>query len=180
MSSDESIETGPLAEVAVEPDGDRWRLIFTRTLRHPPERVWAALTDPQQLPAWAPFTADRPLDRVGDIVLTMIDGEKREDMPSTVLRVEPPHLLEHTWDTDLLRWELRPAPPGTRLTLRHTIAERSWVPKVAAGWHLCLVVAERLLDGDPVGPVTGEAAAEHGWAELRDGYADRLEIRAVD
>ena len=54
------------------------------------------------------------------------------------------------------------------------------MPKVAAGWHLCLVVAERLLDGDPVGPVTGEAAKDHGWAALRDGYADRLDIPVVD
>ena len=42
---------------------------------------------------------------------------------------------------------------------------------VAAGWHLCFVVLERLLDGEPVVAVRGDAAREHGWADLRDGYA---------
>jgi len=38
-----------LADVAVCAAGDRWTLIFSRDLRHPPKKVWAALTDPDQL-----------------------------------------------------------------------------------------------------------------------------------
>ena len=37
----------------------------------------------------------------------------------------------------------------------------NWVPKVAAGWHLCLVVAERLLDGDPIEPISGADAMRY-------------------
>ena len=48
------------------------------------------------------------------------------------------------------------------------------MPKVAAGWHLCLVVAERLLDGDAVAPIRGQAAREHGWDELNEAYAAKL------
>ncbi len=48
------------------------------------------------------------------------------------------------------------------------------MPKVAAGWHLCLDVAERLLDGDPVGPIRGEDAKNYGWDRLREEYAERL------
>lgn len=44
----------------------------------------------------------------------------------------------------------------------------------AAGWHLCLDVADRLLDGDPVGPIRGAEAKDFGWADLRDAYAERL------
>ena len=48
------------------------------------------------------------------------------------------------------------------------------VPKVAAGWHICLVVAERLLDGHPIGPIVGENAMRFGWQALHDAYAERL------
>ena len=49
-------------------------------------------------------------------------------------------------------------------------------PKVAAGWHLCLVVAERLLDGEPIEPIVGEQAREYGWDDLHDAYAQRLGV----
>ena len=168
--------TGPgvLADVALSTTGDRWTLIFSRDLQHPPRKVWAAVTDPDQLARWAPFLASRDLSITGEATLTMVDGDVRQDVPATVTRSEPHTLLEYTWGTDVLRWELAATDPtdpavaadptdggpgrpanastatgstGTRLTLRHTVAGRDWIPKAAAGWHLCLVVAERLLDG---------------------------------
>ena len=60
--------TGPgvLADVALSTTGDRWTLIFTRDLQHPPRKVWAALTDPDQLARWAPFLASRDLSITGE------------------------------------------------------------------------------------------------------------------
>jgi uncharacterized protein YndB with AHSA1/START domain len=175
MNDESLFDPGPLADVGAEPAADRWTLVFVRDLRHLPEKVWIALTDPAQLEAWAPYTADRELGTVGEATLTMVDGDKREDIPVTVLRAESPRLFEHTWGPDLLRWELEPIGTGTRLTLRHTVAEKDLVAKMAAGWHLCLVVAERLLDGRPIPPIRGEAAKDFGWEGLRDAYEDRLE-----
>jgi uncharacterized protein YndB with AHSA1/START domain len=169
-----SFQPSPLATAEYRADGDRWTLIFTRELRHPPEKVWAALTEADQVGAWAPFVTERDLDEPGDTTLTMVDGDTREPMPASVTRVEPPRLLEYTWGDDRLRWELEPGGPGTRLTLRHTLADRDWLPKVTAGWHLCLDVAERLLDGDPIPPIRGEDAMNYGWQELNDAYAERL------
>jgi uncharacterized protein YndB with AHSA1/START domain len=174
--TDPGFDPGPLADASVEPSGERWTLVFVRDLRHPPQRVWAALTEPAQLAEWAPFLADRGLDTVGEVTLTMVDGDHRVDLSGAVVRAEPPRLLEYSWDSDLLRWELDPVNGGTRLTLRHTLTDRTWVPKVAAGWHLCVVVAERLLDGSPVGPIRGSAARAYGWVELRDAYAAKLGI----
>ena len=148
--------------------------MYKRQLRHPPAKVWSALTDPAQLSEWAPFIADRDLGTIGDATLTMIDGETTVDMPASVRRVEPPHLLEYSWGTDVLRWELTATGNGTRLTLSHTLDDRDWLPKVAAGWHLCLDVAERLLDGTPIGPIRGNDAKNYGWDELHDSYAARL------
>lgn len=54
-----TFQPSPLADVACRTEGDRWTLVFVRVLPHTPEKVWAALTDPVQLRAWAPFTADR-------------------------------------------------------------------------------------------------------------------------
>ena len=169
-----TFEPSPLAEVDCRASDDRWTLAFVRDLRHPPAKVWSALTDPAQLNEWAPFIADRDLGTIGDATLTMIDGETTVDMPASVRRVEPPHLLEYSWGTDVLRWELTATGNGTRLTLSHTLDDRDWLPKVAAGWHLCLDVAERLLDGTPIGPIRGNDAKNYGWDELHDSYAARL------
>jgi uncharacterized protein YndB with AHSA1/START domain len=149
-------------------------LVFTRDLRHAPETVWAALTDPDQLDGWSPWIADRDLGSVGAATATMIDGDVTEDIAASVTAAERPRLLEYTLGTDVLRWELDATATGTRLTLRHTVGEKSMLPKVAAGWHLCFDVLEHLLDGDPVGPIRGRAAMEHGWQDLHDMYAEQL------
>lgn len=167
-------DPGPLAEIAYQEGDGGWTVAFARDLKHPPEKVWAALTDPEQVAGWAPFTADRDLGRPGVATLTMIDGDSAQDMAATVRRAEPPTLLEYTWGDDLLRWELSPTATGTRLVLRHTVQDRDWMPKVAAGWHLCLVVAERLLDGRPVPPIRGADAMNYGWQDLHDAYAAKL------
>ena len=169
-------ERETLADVQTRADGDRRTLIFVRELRHAPEHVWSALTEPDRLRAWSPYTADRSLARPGDVTITMFAsaGEEADSMPASVIRAEPPRMLEYTLGADRLRWELEPSGAGTRLTLSHTVAGPDWVPKVAAGWHLCLDVAERLLDGEPVEPIRGEDAMEHGWQALHDAYAERL------
>ncbi len=174
-------DPGPLAHVDCQHGAEGWTLVFTRDLPQPPQRVWHVLTDPGQLRAWSPYTADRDLARVGEANLTMLDGMTSENIPTTITRADAPRLLEYTWQLDqlgrsLLRWELEPIPGGTRLTLRQTIRDADWIPKVAAGWHLCLLVAERLLEGHPIKPIIGEAAYAFGWQALHDAYAARLQI----
>lgn len=174
--SEPTFDPGPLAEVRCETDGDRQTLVFVRELHHPPEAVWAALTDPAQLRAWAPFTSDRDLGQLGDATLTMIDGDTATDLPGSVCRAERPALLEYQWGDDLLRWELAATAAGTRLTLRHTVEDPDMPAKAAAGWHLCLVVMERLLDGEPIEPIRGDDARNYGWEELKDAYAEQLGV----
>ena len=159
-----------------ESTAEGWVLVVARDLRHPPAAVWAALTEPEQLVAWAPFTAGRDLGATGEATLTMIDGVDgdRMDLAVTVTRAEPPTLLEYTWGSDDLGWELAATGVGTRLTLRHRVGSREDVARAAAGWHLCFDVLERLLTGDPVPPVRGQDALEHGWAALHDRYAAQL------
>lgn len=171
-----TFDPGPLATVGYHARENGWTLLFVRDLRHPPEKVWAALTEPEQLRKWAPFTANRVLDSTGDATLTMIGDDTTEDVDGSVIRAEPPTLLEYSWGDSVLQWDLAEAGSGTRLTLRHTMKDRNWLPKIAAGWHLCLVVAERLLDGKPIEPIRGDAARGYGWEELNDTYAMKLGI----
>ncbi|GAB1641207.1 SRPBCC family protein [Krasilnikovia sp. MM14-A1259] len=167
-------DAGPPADATVVPDGDTWTLVFIRDLKHPPDRVWRALTDPAEIDQWAPFAAARDLAEPGDTTLTMIDGDTRADQPATVVRAEAPRVLEYTWGADRLRWELDPDGAGTRLTLRHTLAQPEMDAMVAAGWHLCIAVLARLLDGTPVGVIRGRDALAYGWDDLRAAYAQRL------
>jgi uncharacterized protein YndB with AHSA1/START domain len=166
-----TFDPGPLFEARAD---EGTTLVMVRDLRHPPEQVWAALTEPEQLAAWSPYTADRNLGTPGEATLMMIGGETELKLPAVVRRAEPPVLLEYSWGADLLRWELVGTGAGTRLTLRHTVEDPDWLAKVAAGWHLCLVVAEHLLDGRPVAPIRGADAHNYGWDQLHDAYTARL------
>jgi uncharacterized protein YndB with AHSA1/START domain len=172
-----SFDPGPLGTVSSEEHADgTWTVTFVRELAHPPERVWGALVRADELPKWAPFESDRDLDATGPATLTMVDGDLREAMASEVRAVDPPTRLEYTWGTDVLSWDLSPTDGGTRLTLRHTVQGKDWMPKVAAGWHLCLVVADHVLAGEVVTPIVGNDAMRYGWQDLHDAYAPLLGI----
>jgi len=58
MSTSGQYAPGPASEAQVRKDGEKWTLILVRELRHSPEIVWQALTDPAQLREWAPFDAE--------------------------------------------------------------------------------------------------------------------------
>lgn len=156
----------------------RWTLIFTRQLSHPVNRVWEAITEPGQLRHWAPYTANRDLATTGAAVLTMLDGEGGEmELPGAVLESDPPRLLVHAFGSDVLRWELQGTDDGTTLILRHTFDDEALASELAAGWHLCLDVADALMNGVPFGPVVGKKAHEYGWDELNKRYAEVLDVR---
>ena len=175
-SARKSYRPGVSGEAAVEKTGDRWTLVFVRELRHPPETVWRALTDRNELRAWAPFDTDRDLGTTGAATLTMAGVSEPSASPCSVSVAEPPRVLEYTWGEDVLRWELAPSAVGTRLTLRHTLADRDFVPKIAAGWQICLDVAERFLDGTPIGRIVAMEALDFEWERLNDEYARRFAI----
>jgi len=49
---------GPAKSARIQKDGETWSLVLVKELRHSPERIWRALTDPAELREWAPFDAD--------------------------------------------------------------------------------------------------------------------------
>ncbi len=70
MTDREQYAPGPASGAQVRKDGEKWTLILVRQLRHPPEKVWQALTDPVHLREWAPFDVDGGLGTVGTVKLT--------------------------------------------------------------------------------------------------------------
>jgi uncharacterized protein YndB with AHSA1/START domain len=164
------------AEIAANPAdgtltkvGGRWVLTLTRKLRHPVERVWPKLTEPEQLRTWSPVVPDRPLTSVGPAV-----SHETPDGPGAdaeVLVSDPPRELVHRWGPHLLRWTLAPAPAGgSVLTLEHTLDVRDDAAMNAAGWHLCLAALAANLDGHDVGRIVGIRARDCGWSALKDRY----------
>jgi uncharacterized protein YndB with AHSA1/START domain len=150
-------------------DDDKWALVLVRELRHPPEKVWQALTDPAHLREWAPFEVDGSLGTVGTTVkLTWVGTPK--PMDTRVTRADAPKLLEYN-DT---RWELEAFGGGTRLTLWHNI-DRRFISWGAAGWHIAFDVLDRLLSGTPIGPIVGAKAMQSsGWQRLVAEYAKQF------
>lgn len=178
MSGKEKYVPGPAAGARVQDEGGRWTLVLVRDLRHPPGRVWEALTDPAQLSEWAPFDADRALGAVGPVKLSTVGSPTPQVDETAVTRADAPRLLEYRWGGNALRWELEPLAGGTRLTLWHAI-DRGFIVWGAAGWHVCLDVLDRHLAGQPVGRIVGrEALAFPGWRRLVGEYSAQLGVEA--
>ncbi len=179
MGSHEAYNPGPASGAEVQKSGDRWTLVIVRDLRHPPARVWEALTDPAQLREWAPFDSDRNLGSVGTVQLSTVGAPVAHLTETHIRRAEPNRVLEYNWGGQEIRWELQPLPDeaGTRLTLWHNI-DRDFVSMGAAGWHICLDVMERHLEGRPIGRlVAGDALKFDGWQRLNVEYAQQFGVK---
>src|SRR5881628_2466770 len=100
MTDREQYTPGPANVAQVRKDRgqngeEKWTLILVRELRHSPEKVWQALTDPTHLREWAPFDADGSLSTVGNRVrLTTVGAPGPRITETTVTRADAPVLLE--------------------------------------------------------------------------------------
>lgn len=146
-------------------DGDRCTLTFTRTLPHPPEKVWRAVTEPEHLAAWFPqqIVGER---RAGASLRFVTSGGDGFD--GEMLVFDPPRAIAMTWGSDLLRIELQPCPAGTVLTLTDSFDELGKAARDAAGWHECLDRLVWSLDGTAL-PGWGVR-----WREIHPAYVARL------
>ena len=194
MTDHEHYTPGPAGGAQIQKDGEKWTLILVRELRHPPEKVWQALTDPAHLREWAPFDADGSLGTVGATVkLTTVGAptpppQRAKSGPAgdpgprvtetTVTRADAPKALEYNWGGFNMRWELEALGGGTRLTLWTNIGHR-FISMGAAGWHICFDVLDHLLSGTPIGRIAGpEAMKFGGWQRLNAEYAKQFGIDA--
>jgi uncharacterized protein YndB with AHSA1/START domain len=157
---------------------------YQRELHHPIDRVWRAITDPDELAQWLGNRPELELRVGGRYVMmhTSPDGSTAQRVEDRVVAVAAPRLFQHTfWQelnpSALVTWELTATERGTRLELTHEL-DRADVESVAgqesivtiiarnaAGWHRLLDQITALVDG-----------AEQPWTlpahqDLRQRYA---------
>ena len=168
-------DPGPASPAQVQKDGDKWTLVLVRELRHSPEKVWQAITDPAHLREWAPFDADGNLSTAGSTVkLTWVGTGAATE--TRVTRADAPEVLEYgdiRWG-NLKPWVMARALRCGEAASGSAASSQGWG---AAGWHICFDVLDRLLSGTPIGRMAGgEAMKVDAWQRLTAGYAKQFGI----
>jgi uncharacterized protein YndB with AHSA1/START domain len=161
-------------------DGEETLIRFERELRHSPERVWQAITEPEELAKWM-LGAATIEPRVGG-ALRYVSSPTPIVWIGKVLAWDPPHVYEHEMVSEpdprwsehigveraIARWELTPIATGTRLTVTFRGLSRRVAIGFAPGTEAFLERLDALLDGAPL-PDWSERfvalRAAYGWEE---------------
>ena len=169
MTTDTTTPLGTMVQV----DGT-WVLRYERDLRHPPEKVWRALTESAHLEHW--FPADLVGERRAGAELRVpfwpvfVERYSIEEpeLPGRIDVWQPHEVFEWWWDDDRIRFELEATDHGTRLRLTTWVLPDRGEPAVgtAAGYHVCLDRLEELLDRG-----RSSRIADEGVQELEQRYA---------
>ena len=181
MTSTDQPSEGRAAErdgMLIEVGGDRVGVRFERRLDHPPERVWRAVTETEELAMWFPARPEIGGERRVGAELTFVYPNDEEPPESgEIVELEEPRLFAFTWrpgaekgEPQILRFELEPDGDGTKLVFTHELP-RPDAAKVAAGWELCLDELELALAGTPRGDFP-----EGRWVELHEAYAEQFGV----
>lgn len=179
----------------IEQSGSKHVLRYERQLDHSVERVWAALTEPEQIRGWLAAADELDLTEGGAIVLRWLnvpdDRQEWEDrgveldddhdpaapIRGTITRLEPLHLIEYETDQmGLLRWELRGEGSGCALTFTNTIELPEGHPpeQTLAGWHIHLDHLDEVLAGGEIDWSNWTEKYMHRWSAIRERYASAL------
>jgi uncharacterized protein YndB with AHSA1/START domain len=155
--------------------GGRCVVRLERSLRHPVEMVWRAITEPAELRHW--FPSDVTMDyRVGGVVRFAFRNGEGPDLEGRIVEFDPPRLLAFCWGDSVLRFELRTeggaGGPGCRLLFSHTFDDPVSAPSFAAGWYICFENLDLLLDGKP-----SDVGLDQ-WAARHDGYVTAFGLDA--
>lgn len=132
--------------------GDAFEGRLERVFGHDRDAVWRMLTEPQALAQW--LAAGSIELRPGGVV--HIDfADSGTTINSTVLKLDPPRLLEYSWSSGgdperPLRWELETVATGTRLLLTLRLPATEDVAKACAGFDAHLEMLAAALEGVPV------------------------------
>ena len=146
-------------------DHARPALRFERHLPDPPDVVWRALTEREQLRAWFPcdvIVSGGRWELGAAISFPFPPGVMDMTLTGEVLEVDEPSVLAFTWGEDALRFELSAEGNGTRLVLIDELPPDA-AARNAAGWERCL---DRLAGVEP---------APDGWQTRFEHYAAAFE-----
>jgi uncharacterized protein YndB with AHSA1/START domain len=149
-------------------------LSYERRLEHSLERVWRAITRPEEIVQWLAEAELEPVEG-GTVVLRWLNTPEQTVARGMVTVFEPPRVLE--LDTDvhgILRWELEEDGDGCRLAFTASLpAEAEPNLKVLAGWHIHLDHLGEALDGRPQDWSRWMDDQLQQWQIYHDRYAAR-------
>jgi uncharacterized protein YndB with AHSA1/START domain len=146
-------------------DGD-WQLRFKRSLPHPSERVWQAISEPEYLVHWFPTTIEGERVAGASLRFSFPEGQA-PPFEGEMIAYEPPVLMQIRWGMDILRIELRPAGDATVLTLLDRLDEHGKAARDAAGWHTCLDALAAHLQEAPT-----DRESMNGWKTVHRHYVE--------
>jgi uncharacterized protein YndB with AHSA1/START domain len=145
-----------------------WTITFHRTSKHRPERVWAAITEPDQVSRWWGRGPARIDLRVGGEYFVDFGGGDALD--GVIVRLEPGRMLSYVWNLSVIEWVIEPDGGASRFTFvdngnRPPPEGAAWSSEgVAAGYHEGMDWLEGMLDGGQERP---QGAA---WESLQTSY----------
>ncbi len=129
-----------------------------RRFPHAIEKVWRAVTTPDQLGKWFPSPVELELRPGGTMHFGAFEGDPAAT--GVVEAVDAPRRLTFTWGTDRLTFDLAPDGDGTIFVLTHSFDDRYGAPSFATGWGICLAGLRSVLAGEPA-PLPDRGVARH-------------------
>jgi uncharacterized protein YndB with AHSA1/START domain len=153
----------------VRRDNDQPVLHFERHFAHPIEKIWRALTEPEELRGWFPARIEGEW-KAGATLRFVFPDEEEAPSQGTVLEIEPLRLLAYIWEQEQLRWELEPTASGCKLTFTSTLDPAYPLLGTITGWHVCLDLLHAQLAG-----IRPPWTVSKHTEQLRAEYAARIE-----
>lgn len=148
---------------------------FERRYEATAEDVWAALTQPASLSRWLGAEVELRPEVGGQVVLRWPGGEQ---MTGSILRCDPPRLLEYSWSEgrdqpeSVVTFEVSAAGSASILVLEHRQLNPGSLAGFGAGWHGHLDALGALLSGEPFD-------LDGSYERLRPVYEARLADSAL-
>lgn len=149
-------------------------LRFERRFPHPRERVWRAISDPEQMTAWFPAAVQTEL-RPGAPMRFVFDDEApvEDTWDGEVLEVDPPAVFMFRWNRDVLRFDMLADGDGCRLVFTHALGDgptgRLGAARTAAGWDGCLTSLTAAL-----GETEPSQDPATGWLARAEAYVEKF------
>lgn len=150
-----------------------YKMTFVRRSKHSAIRLWAAITNEDEVSKWmeAPSRIDL---RVGG---SWFIDFGRSTLDGVIIRVEPERVLAYAWGRSVVEWTIEDSNEGCTYTFVHQGCEDRGEGEegLPAGWHNGLDQIDLHLDGQYMSKE--ELAAD--WERLKPLYRERLETALI-
>ncbi len=151
-----------------------YTITFERTSKHPPARLWHAITDPQEVSRWMAYPARIDL-RVGGDYFVDFSRTDGGELDGVIVRLEPDRLLRYAWGMSVVEWTIEPHGDGSRHVFQQTGLAFRPIPDeegLAAGWHVWLEDLDQFLD---TGAPSSDEDGRRRWVEIGRLYRPLLD-----